>query len=73
MNLFSPITLLLIPLVGSLLISFVNENNYSNIRNMKYSTIIQKDKIGYNLKNFQSSKYNKNRIKQERGESNTYL
>ena len=63
MNFFSPITLLIVPLIGSFLIILLNETNYK-FNNSKYLDLLSSEKIGYNLSNFQSSKYTKNKIKQ---------
>ena len=63
MNFFSPLTLLIIPLLGSLYISFMNPINI-NLKNSKYVNLLKNDKIGYDLSSFQSSKFTNNKIKQ---------
>jgi len=62
MNLLSPLTLLIIPLIGSLLISLTN-SNYLNL-SKKYAPINVNEKIKNIVEDFQSSKYTKKRIKQ---------
>ncbi len=67
MNFINPLTLLLIPLLGSFIIILIKDNNYIKITSINYKyvpLILNNETIGYKLNSFQSSKYNKKLIKQ---------